>query len=376
MSTIKKFAWIDTLRVFASLTVILDHYLRCFYPSHEFGSLMLSFMELGTTLGVFIFFAMSGYLVPASLERVANIWEFYRRKLVRVVTPYTVSYLMLSILFIAFGLFNMEVAGRTPLFHALYGDCNAIEVLTGIFPLELNFLRYFNIPNKLFIGEWFMGVIVVLFILAPLVYKTMIRQPVVALIIWTAIAVAVFYPAKELADEGRIILGFWIPIVRVPEFLFGMILFTYKDFFKLHRKKLLILSELVIIIVGAIFIQCRTEIESPIERIYPLHPISFILSFPTIYLLFNLIEDLNKLLPKIFEWINGFSDISYIALLIQHVIIYVLADQFKYEFFSNFGIFFMFFVNVFVIIQLSKYIKKFSDPIEKYLKPARKNIQN
>lgn len=108
---LKKIAWIDTVRVFASLAVILDHYLRCFYPAHNFGPIMLSFMNVGTSFGVFVFFAMSGYLVPGSIERVASIGEFYRRKLVRVVTPYTVSYAIFGIILVALGVFDIKGGG-------------------------------------------------------------------------------------------------------------------------------------------------------------------------------------------------------------------------------------------------------------------------
>lgn len=265
------------------------------------------------------------------------------------------------------------MAGRTPYFHALYNGTSVESILVGMFPIDLSFLMYFGIPNAGFVGEWFMGVIVILFLLAPLVYFCMRRAPLLTLIASIIISVIVFIPAQEIANEGRILNGFWVSIVRVPEFLFGMILFYYQDFFQLHNKKLLIISAIIVVVGGFIAINMYPEIESPLERMYPLHPRSFILSFPTIYLFFHLLEYLNTLLPKFFEWFNSFSDISYMAMLIQHVIIYEFADHYQYEFFGNFGIFFMLIVNLFTIFYISKLLKKYSDPIESYLMPKRKS---
>lgn len=70
----RRLAWLDALRGFAALCVVFDH-----------GSTLLlepvrNFLYHGLDLGeygVFVFFLVSGYIVPASLERKGNIRSFW-----------------------------------------------------------------------------------------------------------------------------------------------------------------------------------------------------------------------------------------------------------------------------------------------------------
>ena len=371
---VKNIAWIDAVRVYAALAVIIDHYSRTF-PEHDpFQATMLSLVHLGS-LGVLLFFAISGYLVPRSLERSSSIWEFYRKKLVRVVIPFTVSYIVFGAFLVFLGLFSPALAGRSTFFHALYqGGLGYEGLLTGIFPLELNLVMYLGIPYAGFIGEWFMGVIVILFLLAPLLYKCMRRAPIISLIVSLTISVVIFFEVQDLWEAGRILNGFWIPFTRIPEFMFGMILFTYKDFFQRHKKRFLPFAVIFLLIFMSYSV--ATYGWGGVgnhERWYPLHPISFVFSLPTIYIFFNVLEYLTEKFPKVFETFNKFSDISYMAMLIQHVIIYEFTDNFQAEFFSMFGIVFLFPIVLITIIILSIELKKFSDPVEKFFMPKRKN---
>ena len=362
----KKIIWLDSVKVFAALAVIIDHYSRTFSGQDEFNTMILRMMHAGS-LGVLLFFAASGYLVPRSLEKSASIWQFYRKKLVRVVIPFTVAYIVLGTFIVFCRILNPELAGRSIFFHALYQGGNTQGLFLGMFPLELNLIKYLGIPYAGFVGEWFMGVIVILFLLAPLLYKCMQRAPIISLVSSIAISCGIFYSVQDLVAEGRILQGFWIPFTRIPEFLFGMILFTYKDFFQRHKKIFLPLvgTFSLIVITYMLIIYGGGDIYNP-ERWYPLHPSSFLLSLPTIYMFFNVLKFLNEKFPKVFQTFNKFVDISYMAMLIQHVIIYEFTDNFQIEFFSTFGIIFLLPIVVITIIVMSIELKKFSDPVEKF----------
>ena len=64
--TTDRLAWLDALRGFAALCVVFDHgstlLLR---PARD---VLYQWLNLGQ-YGVFVFFLVSGYIVPASLER-------------------------------------------------------------------------------------------------------------------------------------------------------------------------------------------------------------------------------------------------------------------------------------------------------------------
>ena len=68
LSEKKKIAWLDTIRVFASFAVIVGHYMTCFDNFTGFDNMRFIFFPAGN-IGVFVFFILSGYLIPASLER-------------------------------------------------------------------------------------------------------------------------------------------------------------------------------------------------------------------------------------------------------------------------------------------------------------------
>ena len=91
----KNIAWIDTIRVLASLMVIFCHYLMC--DGFSIETRMSVRMYEVAIICISLFFAISGYLIHPSLERTPSLWEYYRRKLIRIVAPFTVAYLILGV---------------------------------------------------------------------------------------------------------------------------------------------------------------------------------------------------------------------------------------------------------------------------------------
>jgi peptidoglycan/LPS O-acetylase OafA/YrhL len=69
-----RLAWLDALRGLAALAVVLDHATALVVTSvHSF---LYQWLNLGQ-YGVFVFFLVSGYIIPASLERKGSIRSFW-----------------------------------------------------------------------------------------------------------------------------------------------------------------------------------------------------------------------------------------------------------------------------------------------------------
>ncbi len=69
-----RLAWLDALRGFAALCVVFDHgSTLLLLPARSF---LYQWVNLGQ-YGVFVFFLVSGYIVPASLERRGSIRGFW-----------------------------------------------------------------------------------------------------------------------------------------------------------------------------------------------------------------------------------------------------------------------------------------------------------
>ncbi|MFF3084586.1 acyltransferase family protein [Streptomyces nojiriensis] len=91
-----RLGWLDALRGIAALIVVLHHFdvLRML----PFGGLVWRNLDLGL-FGVMLFFIVSGYIIPASLERRGDVRGFWIGRLFRiypaVIVAFVVSILML-----------------------------------------------------------------------------------------------------------------------------------------------------------------------------------------------------------------------------------------------------------------------------------------
>lgn len=76
-----RLGWLDALRGFAALAIVVEHYVQVVVPE-EFARLSGRF-DIGS-YAVFLFFLVSGYIVPASLERRGSVRGFWISRLFRI----------------------------------------------------------------------------------------------------------------------------------------------------------------------------------------------------------------------------------------------------------------------------------------------------
>src|ERR1041384_7714883 len=79
--TRRRVAWLDALRGFAALVVVFEHALEPLLP--EARPAVKAVFEPGW-YGVLVFFLVSGYIVPASLERRGSVRAFWISRLFRL----------------------------------------------------------------------------------------------------------------------------------------------------------------------------------------------------------------------------------------------------------------------------------------------------
>ncbi|MFB9889335.1 acyltransferase family protein [Planobispora takensis] len=82
-----RMGWLDALRGIAATAVLISHMLPWFAPR-----LTPSWIALGTA-GVLVFFLVSGYIIPASLERRGCVRSFWTSRLFRLYPLYLVAIL-------------------------------------------------------------------------------------------------------------------------------------------------------------------------------------------------------------------------------------------------------------------------------------------
>jgi peptidoglycan/LPS O-acetylase OafA/YrhL len=127
-----RLAWLDALRGFAALCVVFDHgSTLLLLPVRSF---LYQWLDLGQ-YGVFVFFLVSGYIVPASLERKGSVRGFWISRGFRLYPMFLVA-LVLSAVAFETGHGTIANAGRHPL----------AAVLGWLFMLQ-NLVAGVNVPN-------------------------------------------------------------------------------------------------------------------------------------------------------------------------------------------------------------------------------------
>src|SRR5580698_7277410 len=81
----RRLVWLDALRGFAALFVVFDH--LSYYVLQHVRADVYQYFDPGS-YGVFVFFLVSGYIVPASLERRGSVRGFWVSRLFRLYPVY------------------------------------------------------------------------------------------------------------------------------------------------------------------------------------------------------------------------------------------------------------------------------------------------
>jgi len=84
----RRLAWLDALRGIAALFVVLNH--LDFLVLKQVRAAMARAFDPGL-YGVFVFFMVSGYIVPASLERKGSIRNFWISRFFRLFPLFAVA---------------------------------------------------------------------------------------------------------------------------------------------------------------------------------------------------------------------------------------------------------------------------------------------
>jgi peptidoglycan/LPS O-acetylase OafA/YrhL len=84
----RRLAWLDALRGIAALFVVFDH--LGYYVLQHLRHIVYQWFDPGQ-YGVFVFFLVSGYIVPASLERKGSVRGFWVSRVFRLYPLYLVA---------------------------------------------------------------------------------------------------------------------------------------------------------------------------------------------------------------------------------------------------------------------------------------------
>ncbi|GAA0380893.1 hypothetical protein GCM10009530_34540 [Microbispora corallina] len=129
-----RLAWLDALRGPAALAVALHHSAWTFIPGA--WAAVDRRIDVGTW-GVFVFFLVSGYIIPASLERRGDLRAFWIGRAFRLL-PLLLTAAALALLLGYAGAFALHPGlGRRPLSVVVLGNVTMLQELLGV-PAVIN----------------------------------------------------------------------------------------------------------------------------------------------------------------------------------------------------------------------------------------------
>ena len=153
-----RLAWLDALRGFAALCVVFDH--TTYLVLQPARSFLYHWLDMGQ-YGVFVFFLISGYIIPASLERKGNVRAFWISRAFRLYPMYAVAIVLAFIGYLN-GIGNIAGAQHHPL----------TAVASWLLMLQ-NLLSGPNIPNVV----WTLAYEMVFYLLLAALFTWRIHRP-------------------------------------------------------------------------------------------------------------------------------------------------------------------------------------------------------
>lgn len=312
----KRNVFYDYLRVLSVLLVITSHYAYMFDVSD-----ILSFPRTYLTggigrLGVSFFFMISGGMAYLSLKKYSTKIYYFRR-VISILVPYNVVYLLMAILLIILAqLYHVDYP-RNPLEMLWHGDRTLWEWLPSFVGFDHYLHGVYDIDTLYFTGEWFIGCIIILYILAPLLFRMLNDSPLLALVFVLLISL-ISYDRSGLNP-------YWSASTRLADFMFGMFFIRYYTHFEKHKKWLALGANVCVLMGGLYALWTSIDLR---EVLFPLSPQSLFFSVSLFVLIFcgycySPMRDSSRLQ----RGIQALAGRAYIIMLLQHVVIITISSN-------------------------------------------------
>ena len=286
--------YLDFIRAIATLTIILTHYNALFiYNTYTIRtdamifSAWFSNVYIGS-IGVGLFLIISGAALLYQEESKTGIFRFYKKRLLSIYPMYWIAYIL--------AFFYMFYAAKTIIWNV--PKANIIYSVLGIDMYVANF----GIPTFAIVGEWFIGLILMLYLIFPILKKGVLNKPIL-----TVILVIIAYIISIHTTNLSVGLFEWLPI-----FVLGMIFLKYINRMPWYAAGI---AALIIVINSKL----DMTINPNITRLYIVVAVFCILVYIAKYVeRFTIVRKICTVICKY----------SYPCFLVHHFIIYRICETF------------------------------------------------
>ena len=306
----KRIYCFDLLKIISIILVFLHHIMMDLYivhPMHNLRILEVLILRPNMNLGMIacgLFVLISGATLALKGREEEPI-EFYKKRLIRVLIPFYIAYLMYFIIKVI-TLKTIYIFGGIPKWRFIFTILGIDEYLSA------NGIRTFSLG----VGEWFLGCILLCYLVYPFLYKAHRKNKSVTFIVMTIWYVFINYNYDKFNFVIPSHMNFFCQIYN---FYLGILLIDKSTLSKL--KKWLLLITIPIIIFFYFFVRPLTLPDNMKTTIV----------LVSIFVTFYVLEDV---ISK-FEWLKKFTvffnKISLEIYLVHHFVIYQVDYMLGYR---------------------------------------------
>lgn len=332
--TNKRYNFLDAIRIIAFAMIIfyhmviqlaLDGFCSLDAISPFYSNANIQFANIGVTL----FFMISGAGLMLSSRENFNLKDYYKKRFLKILVPFYLVYIVYLIYLKISCDFNAVFVPGIPLWRIIFtvlGMDEYIYASTGLLTFSIG------------IGEWFLGCIILMYLLFPLVRKCMLKNKHLTLLLATIIYIfTVVTYNSDIPSTINFILKFY-------EFILGMYLI-------LTIEKLPKWSQGILLPIIILYICWPTT--------FPIF-LSFSIAIlgVTLFLFFRNLEDIFTRTPKLIHVIKTCCSYSFEVYLIHHVIIRKFSAILSPRIVTIWGVLFLFFLEIVAMLIGSIIVKK------------------
>lgn len=334
----------DFIRAIATLFIFTFHFdmgspespLRIYSSNIFFHNI-----DMGS-MGVTLFFILSGCgLMYSQRNRQFSLKAYYINRFWAIFPPFWISYVFCRLLFETFIPHLFDSVPKRYYFLTLIGMDS--------------FLSY-KLPNFAMIGEWFLGCIIIIYIMYPLLRICVIKWPYLTLLFSFILhEVLRFYYPFEISP-------LWNPLVRVVEFVFGMFFaqLILDKSLNFSPKQSTVISAFSLIILCFLFFADYSKLNIWVMDV---------ILICGIFLFFFLFEvGKHFSLSPIKKVVDFISHYSFNIFLVHHPIEMLFAAYFRTQTLSTLHLICVYLYYVLLIILLGIFLQKITENVVNILK--------
>lgn len=346
----KRYAFMDVVRLLSMIGIVYYHMVVSLYLCgiRQYESISPLFENNNmhvATVGVGLFFMISGagLMLSTSKNAKLDLKNYYIKRFFRVLVPFYVVYGLFVLWFLW-----MTHQGPAAIYDA---DVKPVSIIFTLLGMDA-YVSSFGIPTySVGIGEWFLGALVMMYIIFPLLRWALIKNKWLALAVMT-IYFVVIVSIYHLFPFAKLVPGFTNFLVKVYEFFLGMFFVTVIDKVPKWLKLYVTIPVIVFFLVYPDSLDYNQNVLILIQNL-------------AFFLFFMGLEDVFNKIPRVMKGVTACCGISYEFFLIHHKVIDYMTLQRIGVPFSNKDILVLFVEEIVVILLLTFAVKAFLEGIRR-----------